>query len=162
MDFVSELENEFRILLDSGNNSIESLVNILNKHSINNNQRWDVLRCIVSENKEFLVKVATKELEEEYLKMKADISKCPALVNIIVMNLHSQYKNYPYLDIISIQKQSFGEELFKLIEEKTIEFLEEHYERIFNDPRLNLNHYIEDYKNYYYFPTIMKIIKKFT
>ncbi len=162
MDFVSELEQEFRTLLASNSNNIESLVDILNKHSINNKQRWDVLRCIVSENKDFLVKVSTKELEEEYLEMKEDISKCPAIIDIIVMNLHSQYKNYPYLDIISIQKQSFGEELFKLIEEKTIEFLEEHYERIFNDSRLNLSHYIEDYKNYYYFPTIMKVIKKFT
>ncbi len=162
MDFVSELEQEFRTLLASNSNNIESLVDILNKHSINNKQRWDVLRCIVSENKDFLVKVSTKELEEEYLEMKEDISKCPAIIDIIVMNLHSQYKNYPYLDVVSIQKQSFGDELFKLIEEKTIQFLEGHYERIFSDPRINLNNYIKDYKNYYYFPTIMKVIKKFT
>lgn len=55
-----------------------------------------------------------------------------------------------------------GEELFKSIEEKIIQFLEKHYEKIFSDPKINLNHYIEDYKNYYYFPTILKIINKFS
>lgn len=94
--------------------------------------------------------------------MKEYISKCPAVIDIIVMNLHSQYKNYPYLDVVSIQKQCFGEELFKSIEEKIIQFLEKHYEKIFSDPKINLNHYIEDYKNYYYFPTILKIINKFS
>lgn len=162
MDFVSELDREFKNLLNENKKDITSLIDILKKHSINNQHRWDVLRSIVSEHKDFLIEVSSKEIEEEYLQIKEDLSKCPAIIDIVVMNLHSQYKNYPYLDIISIQKEFFGEELFKLIEEKTIEFLEGHYERIFSDPRINLNNYIKDYKNYYYFPTIMKVIKKFT
>lgn len=162
MDFVSELEQEFRKLLNSNNNNIESLVDILKKHSINNKQRWDVLRCIVSENKEFLVNVTTKEIEEEYLQIKEDLIECPAIIDIVVMNLHSQYKNYPYLNLIEIQKKCFGEETFKLIEKATINFLEKHYEKMFSDPRTNLNLYIQDYKDYYYFPTILKIINKFS
>lgn len=173
MDIIIELKkanktykstNDFNIFIETLKNESPDKVNPYT-------WRWDVLKSIVSENKKLLSLVISEELSACYSHFKKSSSDVcfPSLIGTAVMGFHSEYKLYKdYVDVVQIQKDVFGSELFSKIEAETKNFLYGHYSRI-------LTNYIPDgftqvsfidfmykthkveFKNYYYWSTIESV-----
>ena len=173
MDIVIELEKANKTYKSTNdfNIFIETLKNESTDKVDPSRWRWDVLKSIVSEDKELLSLVISEELSARYSHFKKSSSDVcfPSLIRIAVMAFHSHYKLYKdYVDVVQIQKDVFGSEIFAQIETAMNSFLYEHYSLI-------LTKYIPDgftqvsfidfmyktdkleFKNYYYWSTIESV-----
>lgn len=171
MNFVKQLSDKFEELKASNSKDISCLIAILRSAAKDDDSlRWDVLVSVVSSDPEYVHLVTVAELEYTYTKMKNSIIECPPVLDIIVMNLHSDYGQHKnVLNSIEIQKRIFGEDIFSKIETATKEWLTEHYHRMLttNLP-VGMNEkdfavimskiYEADYRDYYYWPTIHSVI----
>lgn len=173
MDIVIELEkahteyketNDFNIFIEALTNESHDKINPYT-------WRWDVLKSIVSEDKELLSLVISKELAASYSHLKKSSSKVffPSLLEIAVMGFHEEYKLYKdYVDIIQIQKDVFGSEIFAQIETAMNSFLYDHYLRLLTNhipDGFTQQSYIDfkykthkkDFENYHYWSTIESV-----
>ncbi len=173
MDIVIELEKAYKTYKSTKdfNIFIEALKNESTDKVDPSSWRWDVLKAIVSGNKKLLSLVISEELSACYSHFKKSSSDVcfQSLIRIAVMAFHSHYKLYKdYVDVVQIQKDVFGPDLFSKIEVETKDFLYGHYSRVLTkyipDGFTQIS-YIDfmykkdkkDFENYYYWSTIESV-----
>lgn len=170
MDLVRDFQAAFKRAQQQSVKSMDELIPVLKQHGTDPEDsttwRWDVMRAVVGEDMDYVKLVTAAELRHGYEHQKAVLQEHPEVLNVTVMLLHTQYENYGSLiDVVGIQKDVFGPELFALLEEKTIKFLDRHLASMLIDgnslgkERLDYaNHYYKvyenEYKNYHYWPHI--------
>jgi len=170
MDLVRDYQAAFNRAQQQPEKSMDELLPVIKQHGEDPEDpttwRWDVMRAVVGEDMDYVKLVTATELRFDYEHQKAVLQEHPEVLNVTAMLLNTHYDNYKDLfDLVALQKEVFGPELFSLLEDKTIKFLDRLIGSMLIDEnshgkeRLDYaNHYYKvyenEYKNYYYWPHI--------
>jgi len=176
MDLVQDFQEAFNTIKKNPVKDISELVVVLKKHGQDPDNsstwRWDVMRAVVEEDMDYVHLVTATELRYCYEEQKILLVQYPEVLKVTAMLLHTQYENYgAWLDVVAIQKEVFGPELFAIVEEKTIKFLDRHIASMLIDSNTRgkdridyANYYYkvyeQEYQNYHYWPHIKAVMDK--
>lgn len=168
MDLVQDFQAAFELAKQQPEKSMDGLLAVIKQHAqnINNSEtwRWDVMRAVVGDDLEYVKLVTTTQLIMSYEQQRKLLEKEPVIINMTAMLLHAHYGKYHQLvDVVSLQKSVFGEELFSKIEDQTISFLDKLLtktltsENVFDMSAQEYANYLYkdyavEYEQYYYWP----------
>lgn len=168
MDLVRDFEAAFNAIKDNPVKDVSELVAVIKKHGRDPNDsstwRWDVMRSVVSDDMDYVKLVTAMDLKMCYEDQRKIIEKEPEVLKVTAMLLHAHYDNYHKLvDVVSIQKDVFGDVLFSKIEEATIAFLDRLVTKMVSSDNVHgMTHldyakymyqsYASEYEDYYYWP----------
>jgi hypothetical protein len=176
MDLVRDFEGVFKSIENDPVKDVSKLVDVIKKHGTDPDDsstwRWDVMRAVVYDDLDYVKLVTAAELQFCYAEQKIVLQEVPEVINVTAMLLHTHYKNFHNLvDVVSIQKAAFGPELFAVIEEKTVKFLDRHITKMMTegntggDTQLEYatdyyKMYVDEFKDYYYLSQIKDIMDR--
>lgn len=176
MDLVQDFQAAFKLAQQQPEKNMTGLLVVLKQHGqdINDSEtwRWDVMRAVVGDDLDYVKLVTTTQLTMSYEQQRKTLEEEPAILNMTAMLLHAHYGKYHQLvDVVSLQKNVFGEELFSKIEAQTIAFLDKLLtnmltsDNVFDMSSQEYANYLYksyavDYEQYYYWPHMKAIMDK--
>jgi hypothetical protein len=176
MDLVQDFQAAFKLAQQQPEKSMTDLLIVLKQHAQDINDcetwRWDVMRAVVGDDLDYVKLVTTTQLTMSYEQQRKTLEEEPAILNLTAMLLHAHYGKYHQLvDVVSIQKSVFGDELFSKIEAQTIAFLDKLLTKMLTSENVHdmsaldyanylYKSYSVEYEQYYYWPHIKAIMDK--
>lgn len=168
MDLVRDFEAAFKAIKDNPVKDVSELVVVLKKHGTDPDDsstwRWDVMRAVVADDMDYVKMLTATGLKMGYEEQRKTLEEEPAVLKVTAMLLHAHYDKYHKLvDVVSIQKDVFGDVLFSQLEEATIAFLDRLLTNMLSSDNVHgMTHldyakymyqsYASEYEGYHYWP----------